>query len=328
MKVTITGASGMLGRHVVTTALADGADVRVWVRPESDTRALPVDRLDVVSGHAGDDGLAPRLLAGADVVIHCAGYLTVSAPFGGSDQSPAYRRVNVDVTERLLTAALAHGVQRFVYVSSSSVYGAAAPVPTPEDAPLSPSSAYGRSKVAAEERVAAFGARGLPVTIVRPTVIYGPGDRYFTPMALRLARLPLLPLVNGGRNVLDLVFVQDVATLLWQAAQRPQAVGRVYNSGAGQPGSLRDLIDAFRELTGRGPRVVAVSAESARLTAPLARLAVRRLLPGAEAALTPDGLALMARDNLLDMRRARAELGYTPRFSLRDGLARTLPHFA
>jgi NADH dehydrogenase len=148
-------------------------------------------------------------------------------------------------------------VRRFVYASSASVYALEVPVPTPEDAPLRPESHYGRSKLLAEQAIA---TAGVPFNIVRPSVIYGPGDRYFTPAALRLLRLPLLPLVNGGRTLLDLIYVQDVAEFLWQVAQAEVATGRVYNAGPGVPTSLRDLAAAYQALTGRGPTILPVPA--------------------------------------------------------------------
>ncbi len=157
-------------------------------------------------------------MVGVNVVFHLAAYLTVNAPFGADSGDPAewerYKRINVDFTEALLEAARAEGVEHFVYVSSNSVYDLHAPIPTPEGAALKPGSLYGRSKVMAEGLVQAAQDEGLPTTIVRPAVIYGPGDRYFTPAALKLARMPLLPLVNGGRTLFDMVYVADVVELL------------------------------------------------------------------------------------------------------------------
>jgi nucleoside-diphosphate-sugar epimerase len=166
--------------------------------------------------------------------------------------------------------------------------------------------------------------RGLATTIVRPCVAYGPGDRYFTPLALRLAGLPILPLVNGGRARLDLIYVRDLAELLWLAGQEPAAAGRIYNAGPGRPGTLADLVQAYRELTGRGPRIVPVSPWAARCTAWLSRTLLRPFIPEAAGALTPQGFDLMSRDIHLDITRAQEELGFRPRFTLKDGLAETL----
>lgn len=320
----ITGASGMLGRHTVAYLRQKGVAVRAFVRSQSDVTHLQEAGAVLTYGDASDVEAIRRAVQGVDLVFHLAGYLTVSAPFGVADDSPLYQMVNVDFTERLLAAAQENDVSRFVFASSNSVYALDAPVPTPEDAPLAPLSAYGRSKLAAEALVHAYQEKGLPTTIVRPCVIYGPGDRYFTPTALQLARMPILPLVNGGESLFDMVYARDVARLMWRAAAGERAVGRVYNAGPGQPTTLRQLVDAYRRLTGSGPRIISVSKAAARRFGPLGRPLVSRLAPGAEAALTSEGLALMAHDMHLDMRRAEAELDYRPQFTLEEGLRRTL----
>lgn len=324
----VTGASGMLGRHVVDTLLEAGHPVRAFVRESSDLQHLHRPGVELAFGDAQDEQAIRRAAQGASLIFHLAGYLTVSAPFGAGRASPQYQSVNVAFTEGLLAAAQESGARRFLFASSNSVYAPDAPVPTPEDAPLGPISPYGRSKRAAEQRVLAYGEKGLDTTIVRPAVIYGPGDRYFTPTALRLARLPLLPLVHGGRTLFDMVYARDVAELLVQAAQREAAAGRVYNAGPGRETTLRRLVAAYRRLTGRGPLIVPVSPAAARRMSGVGRLLLARLAPGAEAALTPQGLDLMAQDLHLEMGRAREELGYRPRFTLEEGLRETLDFFA
>ena len=224
MKALVTGATGLLGRHLVDILIEAGVDVRALVRPNSDTRHLKTLDVALVYGAAGNQGALRTAVKGVDLLFHVAGYLTAESPFGvdsGTDglDWPQYKAINVDFTGNLLAAALDAGVGRFLFVSSSSVYSPDVEVPTPEDALLGPISSYGRSKLLAEEKVRAFQARGLATTIVRPPIIYGPGDRYFTPMALKLARMPLLPVVNGGHNLMDMVCAVDVAQLLWRAAE-------------------------------------------------------------------------------------------------------------
>jgi nucleoside-diphosphate-sugar epimerase len=230
----------------------------------------------------------------------------------------------VALTTALLEASLAAGVRRFLFTSSSSVYSPDSPIPTPEEAPLRPVSLYGRSKRIAESIVEQYGQQGLATTIIRPAIVYGPGDRAFTPLALRLARLPLLPLVNGGRNRLDLVYVADVARLLSVAAQHPLAAGRVYNAGPGQPTSIVELVAAYRTLSGHGPRLVAIPIGMVNGTARLLRPLAGTFGPRAAAALSPEAIALLSLDFHLDMRRAAQELGFQPRYSLLDGLRETL----
>ena len=329
MRALVTGATGLIGRHLVAVLAANGVEICAYVRPSTNRRPLKSYPIKYVVGTASDEVAMLQAVAGVDFVFHVAGYLTANAPFGtdgnsGADEWPLYQAVNVDFTAKLLAASLDAQAGRFVYVSSSSVYSLDAPVPTPEDAPLAPLSLYGRSKLQAEAHVQQAQKQGLATTIIRPPVAYGPGDRYFTPMALRLARLPLLPLVNGGRTLMDMVYVQDVAELLWLCGQREAANGRIYNAGPGYHTSLFDLVAAYRELTGSGPRIVSVRSEMAGRTAWLSRRLVRPFVPEASAALTPAGLNLMNHDLHLDMTRAAADLNFTPRYSLLEGLRATI----
>jgi nucleoside-diphosphate-sugar epimerase len=316
----------MLGSQLVDVLLAAGIEVRAFVRPSSDVRLLTSLPVDVVRGDLGDLDAVRRAVAGVNWVFHAAGYLNVGSPFDSSGSSSQYKTVNVDLTESLLEASLEAQVERFIYVSSSSVYDSEADVPTGENAPLGPISDYGRSKLQAEEFVRTYQAEGLNGTIIRPCVTYGPGDRHFLPVALKLTRLPVLPLVNAGRNLFDIVYVRDVADLALLAAQFDVAIGKVYNAGPGVPTSLHDLIDAYRRVTGRGPRIVPVSAEAVRSSASPSRWLLARFAPGAEAMLTDTGLALMSKDIHLEMSQARIDLGYAPRFSLEQGIAATLAH--
>jgi nucleoside-diphosphate-sugar epimerase len=207
----------MLGKHLVLHLLEQGVDVRVLVRPSSDVSYLNGRSVQIVTAETEDSNAIAQAVAGVDGLFHLAAYLTVNAPFGAdSDDSgewERYKRVNVDFTELLLTEAQKAGIGRFIYVSSNSVYDLNAPVPTPEGANLKPGSMYGRSKVMAEALVQQAQSDGLSTTIVRPSVIYGPGDRYFTPAALQLAKMPVLPLVKGGKTLFDMTDVADVVTL-------------------------------------------------------------------------------------------------------------------
>ena len=321
----VTGATGLVGSHLVERLLAAGVRVRACVRPSSEMRYLDPLPVEIVRGESADPVVIQQAVAGAQWVFHAAAALNLGSTFAGDATTDEYTATNVDLSAALLAASLAAGVERFVYVSSASVYSLGAPNPITETAPLVPYSPYGRSKLRAEELVRSYQQdQGLATTIVRPALIYGPRDRYFIPTALRLARLPVLPLVNGGRHIVDFVYAGDVAELLWQASQSDAAIGKEYNAGPGVPTSLLDLATVYRQLTGRAPRILPVSSAAARRFAPLARRYLARFAPGVEVLLTPVSLALMDRDIHLDMTRARTELGYTPRVDLKEGLALSL----
>jgi len=323
-RVLVTGATGMVGSHLIDALLAQGIEIRAYVRPSSDLRHLKSLPVEIRQGDPTDVETLRRTARGITRVFHAAGHVNVGSPFDASGRASHYKTVNTDFTGALLNASLEAGVERFVYVSSSSVYSIKAGPPTAETAPLEPLSDYGRSKLQAEQLVRSYHMKGLNSTIIRPSIIYGPGDRHFLPVALKLASLPVLPLINGGRNLFDLVYVGDVVELMLLASNSASASGQVYNAGAGEPTSLRDLVEAYSRVMGRAPYILSVPLAAVRRTAWLSRRVLARLAPGAEALMTPTGLQLMNQDIHLDMARARADLGFTPRFDLQRGIAVTL----
>jgi nucleoside-diphosphate-sugar epimerase len=316
----------MLGGRLAERLHAQGVTIRAYARPTSDVSRLKALPAQVVWGDAADLDAIQRAVDGVDWVFHIAAYVTNIGPFMAESDSPLYQTVNVDFTRHLLEAGQRAGIRRFIFASSSSVYDRGVPVPTPEDALLRPGSVYGRSKLEAETLVRAFQEKGVPGTIVRPGAIYGPGDRHFLPIVLRLARLPAVLLIEGGRNLLDLSHVDDVADLMIRAARRDAAANRVYNAGPGEAHSIRDLVSAYRSLTGRGPRVIPISLDVAVRSAWLARWLVSFVYQDIAPMLTPSGFRLISLDMHLDTTRARRELDFVPAYNLERGLVTVLNH--
>ena len=143
-----------------------------------------------------------------------------------------------------------------------------------------------------------YGGRGLSFTIVRPSATYGPGDRHFLPAALAMARMRRVPLVDGGRHLVDFGYVSDVARLMVQAAAAPAAAGATYNAATGNPQPLRALFDVHAELTGQpAPAIVPVPAGLVPgCSGRCCRRRYRLLAPGMSAMVTRDALAYLSRD--------------------------------
>jgi len=224
----------------------------------------------------------------------------------------------------LLKASLMMPVQRFIYVSSVSVYSLNAVSPIDESTPLAPISAYGRSKMLAEEQVRECQQKGLATTVIRPCIVYGTRDRHFLPLALRLASLPVIPLVNSGRMLLDLVHVSDVVKLIWQAAQSDAAIGREYNAASGVPVSIREILRIYRSFGHRAPAIINLSPKMLRRGAATIRRTLGWVLPGAEAVFSTGLLEYMVQDVYYSMDRAKADLNYTPEIRFEQGLKQIL----
>jgi UDP-glucuronate 4-epimerase len=301
-RVLVTGCAGFIGSHL-SERLVDGGCEVLGVDCFTDyyDRNAKEANLDALACAPGftfspvdlseDD--VDGLLDGISHVIHLAGQPGVRRSFGGG--FPDYLRHNVLATQRLLEEAVANPVERFVYASSSSVYGDAPAYPTRETTERRPVSPYGMTKLATEELAAVYHRNfGVPVVGLRYFTVYGPRQRpdmAFTRFLRRAVGGLPLPLLGSGRQVRDFTYVDDILDGTIAAADRGRA-GGVYNLGGGEPVELRQALKLISELLGHD----IVVDQGAR------------------------GIGDVQRTGC-DGRLARAELGFTPSVSLRQGLA-------
>ena len=318
MRVLVTGATGLVGSHLVRALRERGDAVQALVRDPERARALlpALDGLEFVKGDLLEPESLKAAVRGVEVVYHCAAQ--VALPYQG-DRLKIFR-VNVEGTRNVLQASEEGDVRRFVFVSSVAVYGDPKESLVGEDHPKNPKGPYAESKVLAEELVEMAGARGLETVILRPCVIYGPGDRNFLPQIVEtLPRFPF-PLVDGGRQPLDMVHARDVAQALVLAGTHPRAAGRVYNVTDGETHSLRELVEVFCQSLGIRPRLVPLPYPLALVLAALVAGLSKAARPDEDPLLSPAGVRAMARPHHYDIGRIREELGYVPRVALKEGL--------
>ncbi len=263
-RVLVTGGAGFIGSALVAQLAAKGA------------RVVVVDNLvngkrENIAGHSGDSVQLevadirdrPRmaaLLQGVDILYH----LAVLGVRHALHDPAENHSVNATATLDLLLAARAQGVGRFVYVSSSEVYGTAKEVPMTEDHPTFPHTVYGGSKLAGECYARAmFDTHGFPTVVVRPFNAYGPrchheGDSGEVIPKFMLRCLAGEPMVifGDGEQTRDFTYVADVARGILLAGLADAAVGRTLNLGAGREISIKDLAGVVARTVGGEPQVV------------------------------------------------------------------------
>lgn len=315
-RALVTGATGLLGAHIVERLRGDGWAVRALVR---DQRAAGwLGELDVEL-HAGDilDATSFDAAArGTDVVFHAAAAVT---PRGGGWD--AYRIPNVEGTRHAIGAARAAG-SRLLHVSSVAVYGSAArygngPGGTTEATPLAPLRErqwYARSKRESEALVLQAHMSGEQwATAIRPDVIYGRRDRQFVPRMARLLRAGVLPLPGGGRTTLAIVHAANVADAAVLAASSDVAGGRVYNVANDFDVSVADFFRLAARGLERRVRILRVPLPLARAGIAALRAALGAVGAGGVAAMLDGTIGFVTRDNPFNSDRARRELGWAPR---------------
>ena len=302
MKALVTGAAGFIGSHIAEALVGQGAQVvgvdcftdyyPREIKERNLTALRKASNFQFIEGalQALD---ATRLLDGVTHVFHMAAQAGVRKSWGTDFE--IYIAHNIDATQRLLEASKSAALHRFVYASSSSVYGDAAPIPMREDAYLQPLSPYGVTKLAAEHLCHLYFANyQVPTVSLRFFTVYGPRQR--PDMAFnRFIRAGLsgqpITLYGDGEQTRDFTFVKDIVAANLAAGDRGTP-GAVYNIGGGSRVSVNQVLDIIGRLVGRPLNIHREETQKGDM-----------------------------RDTFADTSRARADLGFAPEWTLEAGLA-------
>lgn len=308
----VTGATGLVGSHIVDQLLRDGWSVRALVRTAN--AELQARGVDTRLGDVLDAGSFERAASGRDVIFHTAAAIT---PSGGWE---VYRRLNVDGTANAIAAAEQAGA-RLLQLSSVAVYGGdsryrGASAKTDEQTPLAPLSEnayYARSKRESERLVLeAHSAGRIWATAVRPDVIYGTRDRQFVPRIARLLQTGFAPLIDGGRSTLAIVHAANVADGAIRAATNEGAGGQAYNLANDYDVTVREFFELGAQGLGKRVRLLPVPLGIANSVFAAAMGVVRIVSRGKASVLSNASLSMITRDNPFSSDRARRELGWAP----------------
>ena len=316
MRVALTGASGYTGGRLLDALRARGDEVAVLVRPASVSEALRSRASRVVEGSLGDAGAASRLVEGVDAVLHVAAvYRTAGHP------DSYYREVNVAGTERLLEAAARSGVRRFVHTSTVGVHGHVERPPADENAPFAPGDIYQETKAEAEALALDFHRRrGLPVAVVRPGAIYGPGETRFLKLFRAIAR-GRYAIVGSGRTFYHPVFIDDLVAGFLLALERPEAVGESFLICGPSYVSQADLAALIAKHTGGRVLPFRIPARPLQWAGDLVEAICVPL--GLEPPLHRRRVDFWTKSRAFTIEKARRLLGYDPKVDLDEGIART-----
>jgi len=319
MHLLITGGTGFLGRRVAALALAKGHRVRILGRDFAASGNLLKAGAEPCRADLRDPAAVRRACAGTDAVIHAG---ALSAPWG---RRRDFFTINVAGTAAVIAGCRAGGVGRLVYVSSPSVtFTGQDVIDQTEDAPRPRrfASVYSLTKALGEDRVNAAARDGLATVIIRPKAIFGPGDNALLPRLLDAARRGRLSQIGNGQNRVDLTYVDNVAHALLLALDAPAASGHTYTITNDEHPRLWDVITAVLRGLDLPADLRAVPLPAALAAATL--MEARAHLTGQEPLLTRYSVAILARTQTYDIAAARRDLGYTPRITLDEGIARTI----
>ena len=285
MKIAITGATGFVGNAVLRRLLRRGHEVRALVRdPNQGGRLRDLGAVECVAGSLDDQDAVRALVAGTDAVIHLVGIIVEKGP-------QTFQRVHVEGTERLVAAARAAGVPRFVHMSALGAR------------PDAGATSYHRTKAAGEDAVR---GAGLSHVILRPALIAGAGNVPLEMMVRLIRFAPAVPVVGDGRYLLQPVWIEDVAEAFAVAVERADLAGTFEIAGPEQLSWDRMLDELETALSVRRLRV--------HVPLPIVRLgALAGQLAPDLAPITPDQLQMLLEGNVTSANAITSTFGVTPR---------------
>jgi nucleoside-diphosphate-sugar epimerase len=235
MKAAVTGASGFIGSYLVNELMKQGHHVTALTRSEAALAHIRKKKNTLVIGSVTDPDSVRKLCQGQDCVFHGA---AIVSGYGSWDQ---YYRIGVLGTENVINAAVKLGVERFIHLSSLTVYGTLPhTLPVTEsmlfDQQLQKWNHYVRQKILSERLVwSAHNDGRILATVFRPSLVLGPGDRNVVAQTLRYIQSPLRAIIGSGDNLVACVVVDELSRIIVKSALLQSAIGKAYNlSGAKQ----------------------------------------------------------------------------------------------
>jgi nucleoside-diphosphate-sugar epimerase len=309
MKILLTGATGFIGRNLVKHLLVKGHELVCLVRRTSNADFLEKAGVPLAVGDITDADAVDSCFREVrpQAVFHCA------ASVREKNEAKLYK-VNVEATRNICRACQRHDTDRLVYLSSVAVISGNPQVPLVDDLPYKATSAYGRSKAEAERVVLDFRREGLPVSVIRPCMIYGEDEPHALDRLLRAAesrRIPILDVPEMDSR-LHLAYVGNVVQALILALEKDEAVQGTFMVADKEVITARKFLEILYDGLERGyPPVVPGWAVKLLMVIPPLRRKIKRIF----------------KDRVYDITRAVNLLGYDPETSTEEGLRRTVRHW-
>jgi len=298
-RILVTGGAGFIGSHLVEKLVERGYDVAVLdslLTGKVENLSKVMDEIKLIKGDVRDGGALESAVEGVDVVVHLAALVSVQESM---EKPLLYGEVNSLGTMNLLKHATKAGARKLIFTSSCAVYGDPKRLPIGEEHPLNPRSPYAKTKLEAEEHCIAYGRMGkMDTTILRLFNVYGPrqtSSQYSSVIAQFSDRLQrnLRPLVYGGSQTRDFIYVEDVTEYILRAIE--EEVHGIFNIGTGKSISIDELARLMAKIAGR-PHLTPLYMPPK---------------PGE------------VKESRADISKARRMLKYLPKISLEEGLTRT-----
>lgn len=317
--ILVTGATGFTGKHLVRALCKTGASIRVIVRDTSDTSEIDDLPLTKFTGDVFDPSVVDKAMSGVTYVFHVA-----AAYREAKINDEVYWNVHVKSTHHLAEAAVKQpGFRRFVHVSTMGVHGHIDEPPATEEYRFSPGDKYQETKVEAELWIREFAKENdLPLCVVRPAAIYGPGDKRLLKV-FKMAQMRFVPMLGFGQKFLyHLIHVTDLVRFMMVAAVHERTLGEVYVCGAQEYISIPDMIKIIADKLGTKPKFIKLPVTPFFIAGDLCELICKPL--NIEPPIYRRRVAFFTKDRAFDTSKLRQHTQFEYSFTNETGLHNVL----
>jgi len=311
--VLVTGGTGFTGSHLLKELSQTGCTLRVIAREASERSVFSGMKIEWLIGDVFSPDLVKQAMNGVNYVFHVA-----AAYREAKIDDSVYYNVHVESTKLLANEAIKQeNFERFVHVSTVGVLGHIDNPPADENTDYNPGDIYQSTKADAEMWILQFAKKqGLPVTVVRPAAIYGPGDRRLLKL-YKIAKLPLVPLIGHSQGMYHLIHVEDLVRFMIYVACHREAAGGVYICGSPDPVSIKEIITHISQCLGRSVKFIRIPAWPVFLLGDLCELICKPL--NIEPPIYRRRIAFFTKDRAFSTKRMQA-IGFSTQISDEDGL--------
>ena len=315
MKALVSGANGLTGSYLIKLLLKKGYQVKGIVRKSSNLeliKDLPIELYyaDLATHPSYDDAMED-----IDIVFHVAAAYRVE---GVTEKY--FWDVNHGSTEKLLKAAKKRGVKRFVHCSTVGVQGHIKKIPAKEEDPYSPGDYYQRSKLAGEKLAIQYYKDGMPLSIVRPTGIYGPGDLRFLKL-FKLINNRKFKMIGSGNVYYHLTYVEDLAEGIALAGEKDEAIGETFTIAGEEYLTLNELVKMIAGILNKPVSKIKIPVLPVWFAGLICEIICKpfKISPP----IYRRRVDFFIKNRAFDVSKAKKILGYQPKYSLEEGMKRT-----
>lgn len=319
MKVLITGATGFVGNYLIEELSKENHRITCLVRRE--TKFPNVNNIYSILGDITNKESVEKAVQGNDIIFHLVGIGNVSALSRKSYEK--FREVNVEGTRNVLEACKKYEVKKLIYLSSTAAMGLIKKQLVDEQDICNPKTPYQKSKYESEQLIKEYIEKyNLPVTILRPTMIYGPGMKHSQILKIyNLLKKGFFPLVDGGKATIPAVHVKDVVSSILAATKNGRA-GETYIINSDDNKTLKEVVDIIQKK--ENMKVIKINFPKSFLKIPIFILQNLSLLAGINPPMTLQRLDSFTFNRIFDISKAKRELSWEPKIKFEQGLEETI----